>query len=412
MQTQTLLEKLESLDCRKDEKARRVLNVAPDTIADISADELEKGVSLERLESLNVPVLRYTGQVTIHGKLPSFNPGARPGGYKAIFQNGNGSIGVRYAAIDAGKKEILARCARVVEKSENGQWFTSRNSSGFEVIRYWIVKDETQREDQKLATIAALKSFPVSRFFGSIGAFSLAYGVGYGVVASIGAIPESEVWPFCAEIFGIENLATLEAREREKQMIEDEKQAEWRAEYDRKNAEDRAKREALIATLKSISSPPENGIIFVHTNFAFLKVELTKEKGRDFYQVLERDGMTSYDGRKLCKAGFPYPKALAANRIFVTAETFAEMEKKQAEKLATATTPESAESVSKYTSGKDENGAPSPRQTFALFCATGKDWRNVPGLTYGKVSQALGAVSHLRGKKSEAKAIAEKILIG
>ena len=406
MNTQTLLEKLESLDCRKDDKARRVLNVAPDTIADITADELENGVSIERLESLNVPVLRYATQATIHGKLPSFNPSARPGGYKAIFQNGNGSIGVRYAAIDAEKKLILARCARV--KGEESGWFTNRNSTGFEVLRYWIVKDESQRESQKQATIAALKSFPVARFFGSIGAFSLAYGIGYGVVASIGAIPENEVWPFCAEIFGIPDLLTLETREAEKQKIEDEKSAIWKAEYDAQNAESKARRESFVLTLKPISIPPENGIIFIHGNSSLLKVELTKERGRNYYKVLERDGIPSYDARKLAKDGFPWPKTLAAQRVFVTAENFAEMEKKkQADSVAT---PESAERVSKYASGKDENTPASTRQTWALYLSTGKDWRG-KGLTYGQAHAALSSVQSLRGNKPAALSIVEKLFL-
>jgi len=102
--TMKLLEKLESLDCRRDEKARRVSNIAPDALAAITAEALENGVTIEELETLNVPVLYYSTQLTIHGKLPDFNPAARPAGYKAIFRNGNGSIGVKYIAIDAAKK--------------------------------------------------------------------------------------------------------------------------------------------------------------------------------------------------------------------------------------------------------------------------------------------------------------------
>ena len=115
-----LTDKLESVECRRDDKARRVSNVAPDTIANIDEETLEKGVTLESLENLNVPVLRYSTQVTVHGKLPSFNPSARPGGYKAIFQNQNGSIGVRYSAIDACKKALLVRASKVAKNGMVG----------------------------------------------------------------------------------------------------------------------------------------------------------------------------------------------------------------------------------------------------------------------------------------------------
>ena len=113
----TTTEKLETLDCRRDDKARRVSNVAPNTVANITAAELEAGVTLERLDELNVPVLRYGTQITIHGVLPDFDPDSRPGGYRAAVKNGNGSVGVRYGAVDASKKQMLRRCSRAFEKT-------------------------------------------------------------------------------------------------------------------------------------------------------------------------------------------------------------------------------------------------------------------------------------------------------
>ena len=54
----------------------------------------------------------------------------------------------------------------------------------------------------------------------------------------------------------------------------------------------------------------------------------------------------------------------------------------------------------------------SSRKTFALFCATGKDWRNDPRLTDEKASAILDAVQNLRGQKAKALEVAEKILSG
>jgi len=53
----------------------------------------------------------------------------------------------------------------------------------------------------------------------------------------------------------------------------------------------------------------------------------------------------------------------------------------------------------------------SPRQTFALFCATGKDWRNV-NLTREQVSAMLTACQGVRGNKTAALAICESVLSG
>lgn len=400
MNSHTLAERLESTACRTDDKARRVLNCAPDTVAEITAEELEEGITLERLDSLNVPALRYSTQITIHGRIADFNEGARPGGYKAIFRNGNGSVGVRYAAIDAEKKRALARCAKV---SQSG-WHTSANSSGFEVCRYFIVRDEAQRAEQKAATLAALRSFPVSRYFGSCGVFALAYGMGYAVSANIGAIPVGELWLFCAEVFGIANAEQLAELEAAAKAAQDEKDRQWKAEHAERMAKHKAEQEtrnaAKLATLAPISRVPENGIVHVLTSSGFLTVKLERSRGRDFYTITERDGVTAYDGRKLCKAGFPWPNSLAAGKVY-------------AETVATVATPETAPTVEPRASvAKDENAPMSQRQSFALWCATGRDWRKVAGLTYGQASQALGAIQHLRGNKPAALAIVAPMLEG
>ena len=52
MKQHTLAEKLETTDCRRDTKARRVLNCAPETVAEITAEEIENGVSLERIRDV------------------------------------------------------------------------------------------------------------------------------------------------------------------------------------------------------------------------------------------------------------------------------------------------------------------------------------------------------------------------
>ncbi len=53
----------------------------------------------------------------------------------------------------------------------------------------------------------------------------------------------------------------------------------------------------------------------------------------------------------------------------------------------------------------------STRQTFALFCATGKDWR-VNNLTHAQASAMLSAIQGLRGNKPAALEVATRIFQG
>jgi len=123
MKTNDFLDKFE---CKKDDKARRVLNVAPDKPANVTANELEDGMTLEALQGIGVPVLRYSTQITIHGLIPAFDDTKRVGGYRNLIRNGNGSVGVKYGAIDAAKKDLIARSARAT----GGKWHPCVDSSG------------------------------------------------------------------------------------------------------------------------------------------------------------------------------------------------------------------------------------------------------------------------------------------
>ena len=310
-----LTEKLESLDCRRDDKSRRVLNTAPDVVANISAETLENGVTLEVLEGLNVPVYRYQSQVTIHGKLPDFDPAARPAGYKAIFRNGNGSIGVKYIAIDAEKKELIARASRV---SDSG-WFASKDSQGFDLNKTFHVHDETKREEIKQSALAALRSIPVSRFFGGADAGVLPYGAGYYVSAYIGAIAENDVWPLIGEMLGITETEFAE-KEAAKAREETAKNEAWQKECDERTARREEKRKALLASLPAPLSvepktPGKRFRLLSDYSDDLLTVELSEQRGRMYYTITARNGVKELvPERKAYKTG--WPKALAAGRIF------------------------------------------------------------------------------------------------
>lgn len=423
----TLKEKLESINCRRDDKARRVLNVAPDTVAEITAEELENGVTLERLDSLSVPVLRYSGQLTIHGKLPAFNLSARPGGYKAVFRNDNGSVGVRYSAIDAPKKELIARACRAVaavEGERGGKWYAHSNSAGFSVVKYFIATEYANSEELKSAVLACYKSAPVARFYGTAGVFALAYGMGYAVELSIGAIPAAELWPLIADLCGADmtetRLAELEAK---REAEEKAKREAWEKECAERaavrEAADAARRERFAAFMAARAAaggmlaecPRHDGAEFLRYGsdqtledagnpgtFRPIVYRLSKRGGRLCYS---RDGET---WKTVVEGNFAkWDAAAKAGRIFAAEPAGKPVADGEGSKA------EAARSEERQIENPD--GPASQRQTFALYCATGRDFRGA-GLSRGKASELIRAVSHLRGNKPAARAIVEKMLAG
>lgn len=313
-------DKFESIACKRDDKARRVSNVAPDTIANVTADTLENGITLEALESLNVPVLRYAGQVTIHGRLPEFNQDARPGGYKAVFLNGNGSVGVRYIAIDAEKKLLIQRACRAA-----GPWAANLCSSAFEVSRSFYVRDEEKRDAVKQETLAALRSLPVALFYGQAFAFTLAWGAGYGCGADVGAIPSENVWPLIKELTGLSSLAEIEAIEQAKEAAWNKRVADSEAAREKEYADKQAAFAlvwaAMLPGLRQATVAPLSGEVILKRDTFYSRHLLETVKGKLCSTCLENTELNyaPNSARKLCKDGFPWPKALAAGNVYIPA---------------------------------------------------------------------------------------------
>ncbi|MDE2020431.1 MAG: hypothetical protein KGJ13_08860, partial [Patescibacteria group bacterium] len=186
----------------EDEKARRVLNVS-NAQANITADEIENGVPIERLSEIGVPVFRYATQLTIHGRLPDFDANARPSGYRAIFRNGNGSLGVRYCAIDMAKKRMVLECSKLFKAG----WTAHIDSQGLSLSFFSL---------EKQPVVNAFTTFPRHLIYGFICAGACAMG-GYMAIAEIGAIPAENLWPLCQVLFECPDRATFETRRAQKE---------------------------------------------------------------------------------------------------------------------------------------------------------------------------------------------------
>lgn len=192
-------EVFERTGAKRDSKARRIVNISKRT-ARITAEEIENGVTLERLDSIGVPVLRYDTQITIHGRLPAFDANARQGGYKSVVQNSNGSVGVRYGAIDVEKKETIVSASRHADKAHR-QWSASLNSTGLNLIANFSDKEQA---------IAAYRAFPRDLFYGNV-SVGMVPMFGYVVLVHVGAIAEGDLWKLIHELYGIASQVDLDA---------------------------------------------------------------------------------------------------------------------------------------------------------------------------------------------------------
>lgn len=237
-------EKLVSCHVLHDDKARRVLNTAPSMRADITAAELaEAGVTIERLEALRVPVYSYATQITIHGTFPEAIPYG-VGGYKNLVRNGNGSLGVRYSAVDMGKKRTLEAVSRYAKTG----WHVSITSSDCQCFKMFYPNHEAGEtlETAKAAALACYKSTPDHLYIGGKWAGSLLWGAGYVVVIELGAIYERHVWELARVLFG-HTPGSYEAAKAQ----EEREQAERSAQYEAEVQEERARMLAQITEGRS-----------------------------------------------------------------------------------------------------------------------------------------------------------------
>jgi hypothetical protein len=250
--------------------------------------------------------------LTIHGKLPDFDPNARPGGYRAVFRNANGSVGVRYSAIDGAKKKVLARASEL--QAKGGKWHVSACSTSFEIVS--MVSPSLPVAEQVAEAKRLFALIPSDLFFGSAYYARGLYGQIY-VCASIGALYAEHLWPLCAAFFGFGSEAEIEQAQIRANEADAVKRAETEAYLAKCDAERSARVQGILSTLSPIATVPDNGTVFIHKDGTLLKVKLERERGRSFYSILERNGDLSYGRkRKLAKDGFPWPKALAAGRVF------------------------------------------------------------------------------------------------
>jgi hypothetical protein len=288
-----------------DIKARRRTNVTKD-IASITADQLERGVTIEELSAIGVPVYRYETQVTIHGNLPGLRQ-ARVNGYKSLVENGNGSLGVKYVAIDSEKKQLLRKACRVLGSKFRGSF----NSQGFTLFT---------SASSKADIVAEYESFPRDLIHGSIYAGALMYG-GFGLFIEVGCIDADKVDALLTYLTGKSELECMKAIEAFN--VEQDRKHEEREAQAASNAKERANaRVALVEKLKvatqhlePLSELPKAGKVQIAVGF---DGENVKWK---FVEFAKRGPVYCYKVEAACFDKFrkypgAYDKALAEGRVF------------------------------------------------------------------------------------------------
>ena len=307
-----LSEVLESVAIYRDDKSPRRLNTAPDRYADISLEEIEKGVTIERLEQLSVPVYQYGQQITIHGKFYDIPSDLRVAGYKSVFLNKNRSLGVRYVAIDGNKKRLLEQVSRY---STTG-WRVYIDSSGCQAVQIFHTVDN---EDDKRRLIECYNSTPDKLYIGCKEAGALMYG-GYAVILHIGAVYESNLWPLIGALTGISNEDEYNAIVSE-EMRQDELK---RAEYERIRLEREEERKTKTNEAMNSFNPPSNWQRFtgnITKEGTYARIRTTYDGGitLSVKKVVKRGGYLCSAGRHFDDFNFVDWKPDKYHRLYTTA---------------------------------------------------------------------------------------------
>jgi hypothetical protein len=186
---------------------RKGLNRSDKVVPKEVIEEIEeKGMSLERLESLGLPIYKYQTQITVHGVFEELGKSrVGLGGYKNLFLNGNQTLGIKYNAVDADKKKIIAKAVRFdyqLSKSEGDKSFSYNvDSKGFILSKYKTADNKATIIEYAKELIELSKSIP-QNFIGTknVSVFSV-FGMYYAEL-SIGlkAIRQENLWSFISSI--------------------------------------------------------------------------------------------------------------------------------------------------------------------------------------------------------------------
>lgn len=259
------IEKLFNQTFKKTYDTPKRLNRSSTKIPPAVIEEIEAGqFTHESLKTLGakVPIFIYKTCITIHGNFPDIGT-SRINGYKNVIQNENGSLEVRYSAIDTDKMKLIQKVLRYT-KSE---YRLNSDSQGHVIERSIPVTKATYQAKQ--AEIAPdLQRIGAANLYGHFCTYLGEIWGQYYIVVSITpvTIPEAEVNNFIAVLLGqpAESIPALlqeiEDAER-KQEIKERQDAERREQQKQEHQRRMQPYIDAIANLPKCNNPLQGTII-------------------------------------------------------------------------------------------------------------------------------------------------------
>jgi hypothetical protein len=236
---------------------RKVTNRADKKIPQRLVSEIEgSGVTIEQLEKIDVPIFKYKTQITIHGIFDGLT-NEYAGGYKSLIVNQNKSLGVRYVAIDAPKKnKIMAVIQTMKLLGEKPKWHVERDSTGFGVYMVKPVTAETLNSvrDEMKRVFDSIPDVYVGDKY--VYMQRTMWGVQSIVFIRLNAIYQKNLWKFIDFI-----TDGYVKNEDDYNTLVDKYEQKVKAENDVRKAEDEAKRERLKEILQKVYYPQKEKLI-------------------------------------------------------------------------------------------------------------------------------------------------------
>ena len=215
------------------------LNRSSKKITEDILNEIEEGnissLTIKNI-SLSFPVFVYKTCLTIHGNMPEISR-TRIGGYKNLIQNKNGSLEIRYSAIDYKQKKLISQYLKnseynSMENSQTGIYFikTKRTEDKAEAIK---ILNELKLEAENF-NITGLKAKLNVTGYNYFGRYYLSLYV-------MPLIIEAEPLHIAAKLSNLEPSYILEKYNKEQQEIRERQQKAEQLNNDRKEAKLAAK---------------------------------------------------------------------------------------------------------------------------------------------------------------------------
>lgn len=232
-------------------KLNRSARAIPRSFIDqIEASEITSE-TLAQIVRAGFPVYRYKTCITIHGQF-DLESVPRIGGYKNLIQNKNGSLEIRYNAIDFQRKKKILR-----ELMDVSEFRGYTDSTGTYLQMRLAVETLEDANEKKAKLFAILNRIRSIDFYGKGFVYLAATMWGRCLVLDVilDAIQDEQTRPFVLAASGLDAL-TLDTLLAEKQKERDRREAEYKSEREAREKVNAALEAKRLELEKVIAGKP------------------------------------------------------------------------------------------------------------------------------------------------------------